>query len=74
MFTFKQLESGYSNPLIDYQNLNSDSHTYNPNSIKWHLVMEPLKVVVPPLMCHFIGEIRICCQTGPHLEGWMENL
>lgn len=46
----------------------SCSHTYDPYSIKWHFVMEPLKVVVPPFMCRVIREIRICCQTRPHLD------
>lgn len=52
-----------------YHIFNAFSHdTYNPQSIKWHFLMVPLQGVIPPFMCRFIREIRICSQTRPHLK------
>lgn len=42
--------------------------TYNPQAIKWHLLMKPLQVLIPPFMCHLIREVWKCCRTGPHLQ------
>lgn len=43
-------------------------HTYNPNSIKWHLIMKLFNVLVPPCLSFWICKIWEGCWSRPNLN------
>lgn len=44
-------------------------HTYDPQAIERDLLVEPLEVVVPPLVRRSVREVGVGRQAGPHLGG-----
>lgn len=42
--------------------------THNPHAIEWHLLVEVLHHVVPPLVRLRVGEVWESCGAWPHLQ------
>lgn len=48
--------------------------TYDPHAVKWHFVVEPLQILIPPVVCVWIGKIWKCCESRPDLQNMCGQL